>query len=976
MNSGDKTRENISTDRFQGAYNFGEIEDKWRSFWIQDKTYKTYGPGEGDFDAQRPKCYILDMFPYPSGSGLHMGHPKGYIASDIYSRYKSMQGFNVLHPMGFDSFGLPAEQYAVENNIHPAESTEKNINIIRKQLQYLGLAYDWDREIATSRTDYYRWTQWIFLQMFEAWFDPGFDWRDESGRCIKGKARPIAELIEGFKVGALSFTDADKDVLGVDESKKWDQLNEIQQSLVLNNYRLAYQKEVTVNWCPGLGTVLANEEVTNEGKSERGDFAVYKRPLKQWMMRIIDYADRLLADLDEEELADGSGSTFWLDWPGPIKLMQKNWIGYSDGALVYFEIINPQDGDPAGVLEVFTTRPDTLFGSTFMVVAPQHPIVRKGSDEYMVPSEWPTNTKPEWKGSEPELDIHAALAKYIATADDSADLQREERDKTGIFSGIMARNPVNDRVIPIFIADYVSIDYGSGAIMAVPAHDDRDFDFANKFGLQIIQVVQPPPGGIAEECYTGEGIAINSPSGGGGDYSISGLNTQEAKEKITATLESAGLGRLAANYKLRDWIFSRQRYWGEPFPLAQRLDGITKPTDLPVVLPEMDDFKPRTSDDPNMPVAPPLSRADESWQKIEIDGSICQRDLNVMPQWAGSCWYYLRFIDPGNGEAFCQANKESYFMPVDLYIGGAEHAVLHLLYARFWHKALYDLGHISTPEPFKKLFNQGMITADAFTDARGVYIDIREVEIRDGDPFHIKTGEKLQRFSGKMGKRYKNGLPPEEVGGEFGVDTFRLYEMYMGPLEASTPWSMEGIRGMQRFLHRVWRNLIEQDRTAKKGGEFTLELKKLVHKTIKKVTEDIEGLRFNTAIAALIEWNNQLVKLPLVPQEASRIFLLLLSPFAPHIAEEIWEIYGYGKGDISKQLWPVADESLIVEKTVSMPIQVNGKMRGKVDVPADINDQDLRQLILDMDNIKRYIDDVENIKRFIIVPGKIVNIVA
>ena len=976
MKSVEKAQENNATDKIKGSYNFGEIEEKWRSFWLHNKTYKTSGPGEEGFDDKRPKCYILDMFPYPSGSGLHMGHPKGYIASDIYSRYKGMQGFNVLHPMGFDSFGLPAEQFAVENNIHPAESTERNIKIIRKQLQYLGLSYDWNREIATSRLDYYRWTQWIFLQMFEAWFDPDFAWCDAGGRSIKGKARPIAELVEGFKVGTLSFSDADKNLLGVDSEKPWVQLSDAQQSLVLNNYRLAYQKEVTVNWCPGLGTVLANEEVTNEGKSERGDFPVYKRPLKQWMMRIIDYADRLLADLDEGELPDGSSSTFKLDWPEPIKLMQKNWIGYSEGAMVYFDIMQPQNRNSAGVLDVFTTRPDTLFGSTFMVVAPQHPIVRRQGAEYLVPSEWPQNTRIEWKGPDPQLDIHTALANYIAAAEQNADLQREDRDKTGIFSGIMARNPVNDKVIPIFVADYVSIDYGSGAIMAVPAHDERDFEFAKKFGLEIIEVVQPPSNDLAEECYTGEGTSINSPSNGGGEFAISGLKTQVAKKKITAALESARLGRAAVNYKLRDWIFSRQRYWGEPFPLAVGADNISKPTQLPVELPDMDDFKPLTSDDPLMPVTPPLSRADENWQKIEIEGSACQRDLNVMPQWAGSCWYYLRFIDPSNDAAFCQDIKEAYFMPVDLYIGGAEHAVLHLLYARFWHKVLYDLGHVSTPEPFKKLFNQGMITADAFTDDRGVYIDIREVEMRDDEPYHLKTGEKLQRFSGKMGKRFKNGLPPEEVGSQFGVDTFRLYEMYMGPLEASTPWSMEGIRGMQRFLHRVWRNFIQQDRSPKQGGEFSEDLKKLIHKTIKRVTEDIEALRFNTAIAALIELNNQLVKLPLVPVEASRIFLLLLAPFAPHIAEEIWEIYDYGNGDISKQSWPIADESLIVEKTISIPIQVNGKMRGKVDVPAEISEEDLRQLILDMDNIKRHIDDIDKIKRVIIVPGKIVNIVA
>ena len=955
----------------EGSYNFREIEKRWRTYWLQAKTFKTCGPGDEGFDSEQPKFYILDMFPYTSGSGLHMGHPKGYIASDIYCRYKRMCGFNVLHPMGFDSFGLPAEQYARENNIHPSVATEGNIETIRGQLQFLGMAYDWEREIATSRENYYCWTQWIFRQIFASWFDRDCTWKDSSGRENKGKARPIAELVSAFATGKRGFSETDIKVLGAAAQKGWGDLSESEQAAVLNNYRLAYQKEVMVNWCPALGTVLANEEVTNEGKSERGDYPVYKRPLRQWMMRITDYADRLLEDLDAPDLPDGRG-TFKLEWPESIKIMQRNWIGLSTGTEVLFDILKPGSQKVVDQLKVFTTRPDTLFGVTFMVVAPQHPIVVQDSDHYLVPREWPRGVKACWKGADPSLKIQQAVDAYVA--ENNVVTRREKQEKTGVFLGIIARNPVNGRTIPVFVGDYVSIEYGSGAVMAVPAHDERDFEFACKYGLDIVRVVERTDG-IQEECFTGNGISVNSPAAGGGDFAITGLPTPEAKVKITADLERVGRGKSAVTYKLRDWIFSRQWYWGEPFPVAERPEGFSVATDIPVYLPEMEEFQPQTSEDPNHPVTPPLSRADDSWRKVVVDEVECQREINVMPQWAGSCWYYLRFIDPSNTEAFCHESKEKHFMPVDLYIGGAEHAVLHLLYSRFWHKVLFDLGYVSTPEPFKKLFNQGMVTADAFADERGVYIDIREVEFREGEPFHSRTGEKLQRFAGKMGKRYKNGLPPEEVGYEFGVDTFRLYEMYMGPLEASAPWSMEGIRGMQRFLHRVWRNFVDQERNAKKGGQLTSELEKILHQTIRKVSEHIEGLRFNTSISSLIEFNNKLVSLDVLPAELVRNFLLLLAPFAPHLAEEIWEIWGFGQGSISRAKWPHADEELIREETVTLPIQINGKVRGSVDVEVDIEEDDLRRIVLKMENIRRHIASEEKVKRFIVVPGRIVNIV-
>ena len=960
----------MSTKTKKAQYNFQTIETKWHSHWDQEKTYQTLGPGDIGFDASKPKCYILDMFPYPSGAGLHIGHPKGYIASDIYSRYKRMQGFNVLHPMGFDSFGLPAEQYAIEHNIHPATVTEQNIDAMRSQLQFLGLSFDWGREVVTSRASYYRWTQWILAQLFDSYFDGDEGWEDGNGRQIKGRAKPIADLEAQFAAGRALST-ADRQVLGTDNA--WSALTSAERQTVLNNYRLAYQQEAVVNWCPGLGTVLANEEVTNEGRSERGDFPVYRKPLRQWTMRITAYAERLLEDLDFE-LEDRNGAPFRLDWPEPIKRMQHNWIGRSEGAEVCFDVLDPQSDEVAGQLPVFTTRPDTLFGATFMAIAPQHPLVDPAEESYLVPNTWPDGTPEQWKGGGES--IREAIAQYIAqVAVSTAD---ETKEKTGIFSGIYARNPVNGQKIPIFVADYVSMDYGAGAIMAVPAHDERDFAFATTYNLDIVRVVTGGEERV-EGWYAGQGTAINSPPVRGDDnpYSINGLATAAAKAQIVAALVAEGQGQAAVNYKLRDWTFARQRYWGEPFPLATHPDGYSVAVEPPVALPDLEDFRPETSDDPARPVSPPLHRAGAEWTTVVIDGVACQRELNVMPQWAGSCWYYLRFIDPHNEEAFCDPAKEGYFMPVDLYIGGAEHAVLHLLYARFWHKALYDLGHVSTPEPFKKLFNQGMMTADAFQDERGVYIDIREVELRDGEPVEKGTGRVLHRSSGKMGKRYKNGLPPEEVGEEFGVDTLRLYEMYMGPLEASAPWSMEGIRGMQRFLQRVWRNFVDADRRVKIGESTALApaLERKLHQTIQKVTEDIEGLRFNTAIAALIELNNLLVSADEVPPAVAKPFLILLAPFAPHIAEELWEMASFGRGDLSRQSWPDWDAAKAAEDMIVVPIQVNGKMRGQVEVPVQTGEEEIKSLVFDMESIQKYVADEAAIKRFIWVPDKIVNIV-
>jgi len=953
------------------GYAFREIEARWRQAWLDSKTFRTLSPGDDGFNPDQPKCYVLDMFPYPSGSGLHIGHPKGYIATDIYSRFKRMQGFNVLHPMGFDSFGLPTEQYAREHNIHPAVVTRENIDNMRSQLQFLGLSYDWDREIATSHPDYYRWTQWIFLQLFHTWFDSEHEWVDKNGRRIQGKGRPIGDLIQAFSEGR-PLTQGDSAAASVGEGARWETLIEAQKQTVLNNYRLAYEKEVVVNWCPALGTVLANEEVTSEGKSERGDHPVFKRPLRQWIMRITDYADRLLEDL-HAELDNGKRESYRLEWPDAVKLMQQNWIGRSTGAEVLFDVLDPGSEQAGGQLSVFTTRPDTLFGATFMVVAPEHPLVAEGSESFLAPDAWPSEAPDSWKGEDPSLGIREALQAYRVEAERNAQAREKGKEKTGIFTGIFARNPVNDAKVPIFAADYVSMDYGSGAIMGVPAHDERDFDFAKAHGLDVITVVEPVDGEV-DGCFSGAGVSVDSPAQGANPFAISGLPTEQAQKTIILALEAQGIGSASVNYRLRDWIFSRQWYWGEPFPLAHHPETYAIPVDPPVALPDLEDFRPDTSDDPSADIRPPLGRSPESWRIVDVDGTGCLRELNVMPQWAGSCWYYLRFMDPRNTERFCEPEKEEFFGPVDLYIGGAEHAVLHLLYARFWHKALYDLGHVSTPEPFRKLFNQGMITADSFADERGVYVDIRKVEFKEGVPFDSDTGKQLERFAGKMGKRYKNGLPPEEVGEEFGVDALRLYEMYMGPLEASAPWAMDGIRGMQRFLQRVWRNFVGSEGEMKLGGELSSDIDSLRHRTVLRVTEDLENLRFNTAIAAMIELNNELVALEALPQDLAKDFLKLLNPFAPHLAEELWLKAGFGNAGVSYEPWPVADAQRAKAETVEIPVQINGKVRAKFEADVDATKEAVEALALEQPNVQAHLGD-KTPKKVIVVPNRLVNIV-
>ena len=949
-----------------GDYDFRNIEARWRQFWIDEQTFRTPGPGDPDFDLDKPKYYVLDMFPYTSGSGLHIGHPKGYIATDAFARYKRMRGFNVLHPMGFDSFGLPAEIYAIDTNVHPSVFTEDNIDVISKQFQAMGMGYDWGRKLATSDADYYRWTQWIFLEVFNSWFDPDLSWTDEAGVERVGRARPVDELIRIFESGRRELRDVDRATAGVASDVSWRDLNKVQKYEILNNYRLVYEREVVVNWCPGLGTVLANEEVTNEGRSERGDHPVYQRPLRQWIMRITAFADRLQEDLEAEGLPDGNGGTFALDWPDAIRKMQTNWIGRSEGAEVLFDVLDPGTKDVHSQLGVFTTRPDTLFGATFIVLAPEHPLVDPDGGESIVPREWPDATPETWRGQHPSLCLRDAVAAYARQAKQDAFTREMTKEKTGLSAGFTARNPVNGEELPVFIADYVSMEYGSGAIMAVPAHDERDYEFATQFGLPVVQVVKATEG-EESHCFVGDGTSVNSPAEGNGTFAITGLPTAEAKRKMTVDLEAKGRGHAAVNYRLRDWVFSRQRYWGEPFPLARAKDGRALPVDIPVLLPEIENFQPEVSGEPNAPIRPPLARAPRDWRQVNDDGDVLERDYNVMPQWAGSCWYYLRFMDPRNERVFCDDAAQRYFGPVDLYIGGAEHAVLHLLYARFWHKVLYDLGHVATPEPFRKLMNQGMVTADAFADERGVYVDIREVEVRDGEGYHAATGKKLEKFAGKMGKRYKNGLPPEEVGEEYGFDSLRLYEMYMGPLEASAPWSMDGIRGMQRFLFRAWRNLIREDRTANVGGTMREELARLMHRTIRRVTDDLENLRMNTAIAALIELNNEMVELDRVPEELARNTLLMLAPFAPHFAEEVWHIAGFGGTTLADQPWPGADEDLARTQTVQMPVQVNGKVRARFEVEVDAPDEQVERLAVEQENVRKHLGG-KTPRKIIVVP--------
>ncbi len=911
-------------------YDFSAIEEKWQRLWDAHGTYRVDNPGDPGFDASKPKFYVLDMFPYPSGDGLHVGHPIGYIGTDILARYKRMTGHNVLHPMGFDAFGLPAEQYAVETGTPPRETTEKNVANYERQLRAFGLSYDWSRTLSTTDPDYYRWTQWIFIQLFESWFDPDAN-----------AARPIAELIGALERGERSV-----------DGRAWSELSASEQRDYIAGERLAYLDEVPVNWCPALGTVLANEEVTADGRSERGDHPVYRRPLRQWMLRITKYADRLIDDLDN------------IDWPESVKTMQRNWIGRSHGATIEF----PIEGSGQRI-EVFTTRPDTVFGATYMVLAPEHPLV-----DAITESEWPDDTKAPWRIADTPL---AAIAGYRQAAARKSELERTEfRKKTGAFTGAYAINPLTEARIPIFVADYVLMGYGTGAIMAVPGQDERDWEFAEAFGLDIIRTVQPPDA-FTGDAYVGQGPAINSTRADG--FSLDGLGVEPAKEKIIEWLEANGFGEGTITYKLRDWLFSRQRYWGEPIPILHGPDGemISVPAErLPVELPHIDDYRPRASNDENSDPTPALDRAPIEWKHVELDGTVYTRELNTMPQWAGSCWYYLRYIDNGNDERFVDSEAEAYWMGkngVDLYVGGVEHAVLHLLYARFWHKVLYDLGEVSTAEPFGRLFNQGYVLAAAYQDERGFYVPAEDVEERDGAFFY--EGKPVTQTFGKMGKSLKNGVSPDDVIAAHGVDTMRLYEMFMGPLDAEKPWTTRDIVGVSRFLQRLWRNFVDEDTAALRvtDDDPSPELLRLTHQTIATVTSDMEGMRFNTAVARLFELNNSLVGLDAIPVFTADAMVRLLAPFAPHVCEELWERMGH-EGSVTAAAWPTWDPEMIVEEQVTMVVQVNGKVRDRIDVPASIGDDEAVAAALASERVQAHTRGVEP-KKIIARPPKIVSIV-
>lgn len=906
-----------------------EIEQRWQDVWAREGTFHAPNPTGPLADPDHPragaeKLYVLDMFPYPSGAGLHVGHPLGYIGTDCFARYQRMAGRNVLHAMGFDAFGLPAEQYAVQTGTHPRTTTVANIERYKEQLRRLGLAHDERRSVATIDTDFYRWTQWIFLQVFNSWYDT------EAKR-----ARPIAELIAEFEGGNRPTPDG----------RPWAELSVAERRAVVDGHRLAYVSQAPVNWCPGLGTVLANEEVTADGRSERGNFPVFKRNLKQWMMRITAYGDRLLDDLDT------------LDWPEPIKLMQRNWIGRSTGAHIDFPV-SPVDAASAGEarIRVFTTRPDTVFGATYMVLAPEHELV-----DALTPAAWPAGTKDAWTGG--HANPRAAVEAYRKAAAAKTDVERQAdtKEKTGVFVGAYATNPATGAQVPVFIADYVLAGYGTGAIMAVPGQDERDWAFAEVFELPIVRTVQPAEG-FDGKAYTGDGPAINSAAPERG-LDLDGLGVVEAKARIIGWLEANGHGTGAVTYRLRDWLFSRQRYWGEPFPIVYDSTGaaIALPEEmLPVELPEVDDFSPRTFDPQDADSNPetPLSRR-RDWVEVELDlGDGPQRytrETNVMPQWAGSCWYELRYLDPTNSQRFVDAENERYWMGprgegdcggTDLYVGGAEHAVLHLLYARFWHKVLYDLGHVSSFEPFRKLFNQGYIQAYAYTDARGAYVPAEDVTERDGG-FYLGDTQ-VNREYGKMGKSLKNVVTPDEMCAAYGADTFRVYEMSMGPLEVSRPWETRAVVGSYRFLQRVWRAVVDEQTGALRVTDAPADeaTRRLLHKVIDGVRGDMEAIRFNTAIAKLIELTNGLTRLPETPREVAEPLVLMVAPFAPHVAEELWRRLGHDTS-LTYADFPTADPALLVAETVTYPVQINGKVRGRVEVPADASEETVRAAALE-----------------------------
>ena len=926
-----------------------EIEARWQDRWEREGTFHAPNPtgplGDPAAVAGREKLFVMDMFPYPSGAGLHVGHPLGYIATDVYSRFKRMKGYNVLHTLGYDSFGLPAEQHAIATGIHPRVNTEQNVANMRRQLRRLGLGHDQRRSVSTTDEEYYRWTQWIFLQIHGAWYD-----------TTAGRARPIAELEKEFAAGTRDTPDG----------RAWSTLSTGERADVLDSHRLAYLSEAPVNWCPGLGTILANEEVTAEGRSDIGNFPVFKRNMKQWMMRITAYADRLLDDLDR------------LDWPEPIKLMQRNWIGRSEGARVDFS-------SPAGTITVFTTRPDTLFGATFMVLSPEHPLVPALTTD----------------GCRAEVEAYVAAA----AAKEDADRQDDTREKTGVFTGSHAVNPVNGASVPVWIADYVLMGYGTGAIMAVPSGDTRDFEFARKYSLPVVATQMPPdtwfeahgiePSAACStwpQAYVGHGTVINSSND---SVSLDGLaSVADAKARMNGWLEANGLGEATVTYRLRDWLFSRQRYWGEPFPIVYDAEGRAHavPADqLPVLLPELDDFKP-TALDPDDSVSdpvPPLARSAD-WMRVTLDlgdgPREYVREVNVMPQWAGSCWYEMRYLDPTNDEAMVDAGVERYWMGprgeghtggVDLYVGGVEHAVLHLLYSRFWHKVLHDLGHVSSVEPFHRLFNQGYIQAYAFRDERGQTVPANEVTESDGR--YEWNGEPVTREYGKMGKSLKNVVTPDEMYDEFGADTFRLYEMSMGPLDASRPWNTRDVVGMQRFAQRLWRNAVDEDTGASIVDDSVApdDLRRLLHRTIAGVDADMDGLRFNTAIAKLIELNNALTqhvtRAGTSPREVMEPLARMVAPLCPHLGEELWSRLGHAES-LTYEPFPVADPALLEDDTVEVPVQVNGKVRARITVPAGADEAAHLAVAMADAKVLAALGGKDPVKT-IVVPGRTVNLV-
>lgn len=879
-------------------YKFWEIEPKWQEFWDKNKTFKT----KDDFS--KPKYYILDMFPYPSGAGLHVGHPEGYTATDIISRYKRMNGFNVLHPMGWDAFGLPAEQYAMQTGTHPAITTQKNCDNFRRQIKSLGLSYDWDREINTTDPAYFKWTQWIFIQLYNTWFDQKSQ-----------KGRPISELPIPSEI----------------TNKGQEAVKEY-----IASKRLAYYDNAQVWWCGSCRTVCANEEVLTDGSHEKCGHQVIRRNLKQWLLRIPHYAERLLDGLDA------------LDWPEGVKDMQRNWIGKSHGAEVDFHV----EGLDVK-LRVYTTRPDTLFGATYMVISPEHPMA-----EMLVT---PDNAE--------------KVKEYIHSASLKSDLDRTElaKEKTGVFTGRYAINPVTGGQIPIWVADYVLMGYGTGAIMAVPAHDTRDFEFARKFGLPVICILDPSSADqdlrekilAGEACWTEDGVYINSTNAAKGIV-LNGLNKAEGIRIITQWLQEQGIGKATVNFKIRDWLFSRQRYWGEPFPVIHWEDGeVSLDENLPVVLPSLEKYEPGEGGES------PLANAREWLEIVGPDGRKGRRETNTMPQWAGSCWYYLRYIDPTNETSIFKPELEQYWMPVDLYVGGAEHAVLHLLYSRFWHKVLFDLGIVSTDEPFIKLYNQGMILAFAYETSTGAKVSSDLVEDRDGEFYHTETGEKLHQIVAKMSKSLKNVVNPDDVVQKYGADSLRLYEMFMGPLDERKPWADSGVKGVFNFLNRV--NRFFSDLGNITDGKEDPDTEKALHLAIKKVTSDIENLKFNTAISALMVFNNHAMKKGSVSRDTAKTFTLLLAPFAPHLGEELWQLYG-GSETISYEPWPIANEDLLKEDTFDYPVSFNGKMRFKLSLPVDFTVKQVEEAVISNEKTGRYLEG-KALRKVVVVPGKIINVV-